>query len=68
MEVSMKGVVLLVLALMVGSLGYSLVLAALDADRANITVGWTEAARTAAGSTSAPAPSPFDEWARGRMP
>jgi hypothetical protein len=28
----------------------------------------TEAMSTAAPSTTIPSPSPFDEWARGRMP
>jgi hypothetical protein len=62
----MKRVVLLVLVLMVGPSEYSPALAALDADTANMTVGLTEAASTAADSN--PSRSPFDEWARGRMP
>ena len=49
-------------------LEYSRLLGALDADTINPTVSLTEATSTTPPSTPIPSPSPFDEWAHGRMP
>jgi hypothetical protein len=64
------GIVLIMLGIVANAMSFesSRRLAALGADMATVTISLTEATSTAPPSTPIPSASPFDEWARGRMP